>query len=156
MNNSTTMDLSLQALSRRSFIVGTSALAGGGLALGINMLSPSTAEAQTVSTGDEVGVWVVIQPDDTCVIRIVRSEMGQGTRTGLAQLVAEELECDWRKVTTESPTAGQNRGRYEYGRQSRHSRFARLCATRWRGGAHHAHAGCGQRMVCAGGRVVGG
>ena len=108
MNNSTTMDLSLQALSRRSFIVGTSALAGGGLALGINMLSPSTAEAQTVSTGEEVGVWVVIQPDDTCVIRIVRSEMGQGTRTGLAQLVAEELECDWRKVTTESPTAGQN------------------------------------------------
>jgi isoquinoline 1-oxidoreductase beta subunit len=51
---------------------------------------------------------VVIQPDDTCVIRMVRSEMGQGTRTGLAQLVAEELECDWRKVTTESPTAGQN------------------------------------------------
>jgi isoquinoline 1-oxidoreductase beta subunit len=109
MNNSKTMDLSLQALSRRSFIVGTSALAGGGLALGINMLTPTTVEAQTVAAGDaEVGVWVVIKPDDTCVIRIVRSEMGQGTRTGLAQLVAEELECDWNKVTTESPTAGQN------------------------------------------------
>ena len=108
MNHIKTMDTSAQALSRRSFIVGTSALAGGGLALGINMLSPSTSEAQTVSTGEEVGVWVVIQPDDTCVIRIVRSEMGQGTRTGLAQLVAEELECDWNKVTTESPTAGQN------------------------------------------------
>ena len=34
--------------------------------------------------------------------------MGQGTLTGLAQLVAEELECDWSKVTTEYPTPGQN------------------------------------------------
>jgi len=50
----------------------------------------------------------VIRPDDTVVIRIARSEMGQGTLTGLAQLVAEELECDWSKVTTEYPTPGQN------------------------------------------------
>jgi len=51
---------------------------------------------------------VVIQPDDRVVIRIARSEMGQGTLTGLAQLVAEELQCDWSKVTTEYPTPGQN------------------------------------------------
>ena len=37
--------------------------------------------------------------------------MGQGTLTGLAQLVAEELECDWSKVTTEFPTPGQNLAR---------------------------------------------
>jgi len=98
----------MPVLSRRHFMVGTSALAGGGLALGINLLVMDEAAAQTVATEPEIGVWVVIQPDDTCVIRIVRSEMGQGTRTGLAQLVAEELECDWSKVTTESPTAGQN------------------------------------------------
>jgi isoquinoline 1-oxidoreductase beta subunit len=54
---------------------------------------------------------VVVQPDDTVVIRIARSEMGQGTLTGLAQLVAEELECDWAKVTTEYPTPGQNLAR---------------------------------------------
>ncbi len=58
-----------------------------------------------------MNAWVVIKPDDTCVIRIARSEMGQGTLTGLAQLVAEELECDWNKVTTESITAGQNLAR---------------------------------------------
>jgi isoquinoline 1-oxidoreductase beta subunit len=51
---------------------------------------------------------VVIRPDDTVVIRVARSEMGQGTLTGLAQLVAEELDCDWSKVTTEYPTPGQN------------------------------------------------
>jgi isoquinoline 1-oxidoreductase subunit beta len=56
----------------------------------------------------EVNAWVVIRPDDTVVIRIVRSEMGQGTLTGLAQLVAEELECDWSKVETEFPTPGQS------------------------------------------------
>jgi isoquinoline 1-oxidoreductase beta subunit len=50
----------------------------------------------------------VIRPDDTVIIRIARSEMGQGTLTGLAQLVAEELECDWSKVTTEYPTPGQS------------------------------------------------
>jgi len=42
------------------------------------------------------------------VIRIARAEMGQGSQTGLAQLVAEELDCDWSKVTTEIPTPGQN------------------------------------------------
>ena len=51
---------------------------------------------------------MVIRPDETVVIRVARSEMGQGTLTGLAQMVAEELECDWSKVTTEYPTPGQS------------------------------------------------
>jgi isoquinoline 1-oxidoreductase beta subunit len=53
----------------------------------------------------------VVRPNDTVVVRIARSEMGQGTLTGLAQLVAEELECDWAQVTTEYPTPGQNLAR---------------------------------------------
>jgi isoquinoline 1-oxidoreductase subunit beta len=77
-------------LSRRKFIVGSAAIAGGGLALGLNMpLGVDAAHAQGAAT--EVNIWVAIKPDDTCVIRIARSEMGQGTLTGLAQLVAEEL-----------------------------------------------------------------
>ncbi|MGD9768444.1 MAG: molybdopterin cofactor-binding domain-containing protein [Pseudolabrys sp.] len=91
-------------LDRRSFVVGTAA-AGGGLALGLT-LPFGNALAQTASP--EVNAWVVIKPDETVVIRIARSEMGQGTLTGLAQLVAEELECDWSKVTTEYPTPGQS------------------------------------------------
>jgi isoquinoline 1-oxidoreductase subunit beta len=99
-------------LSRRTFIVG-SAAAGGGLALGFGVpLGVGSTLAQTAPTdGAEVNIWVVIKPDDTCVIRIARSEMGQGTITGLAQLVAEELECDWKKVTTEQITPGTNLAR---------------------------------------------
>ena len=98
--------------SRRQFLIATGA-AGGGFALGIDTLfGTSAAQAQVAAdTGPEVTAWVVIKPDDTTVIRIARSEMGQGSLTGLAQLVAEELECDWKKVTTEQPTAGQNLAR---------------------------------------------
>src|SRR5437899_2351022 len=91
-------------LSRRKFIVGSAAVASGGLALGLNV---PFARAEN-GAASEVNVWVAIKPDDTCVIRIARSEMGQGTLTGLAQLVSEELECDWSKVTTEGVTPGRN------------------------------------------------
>jgi len=91
-------------ISRRSFVIGTAAV-GGGLALGLHLpLGGRAVRAQDGSP--EINAWVVIRPDDTVVIRIARSEMGQGTLTGLAQMVAEELECDWAKVTTEYPTPG--------------------------------------------------
>src|SRR5262245_34231584 len=97
-------------LSRRAFLVRT-AVAGGGLALGVRVPLGSGAAAGTAAAGTEISAWVVVKADETCVIRIARSEMGQGTLTGLAQLVAEELECDWKKVTTESITPGQNLAR---------------------------------------------
>jgi isoquinoline 1-oxidoreductase beta subunit len=96
--------------SRRRFIVGTAA-AGGGLALGFHLPPAGAATAAAAIPGNEINAWVVVKPDDTCVIRIARSEMGQGTRTGLAQLVAEELECDWKKVATDSITPGENLSR---------------------------------------------
>ena len=100
-------------VTRREFVV-SAAIAGGGFALGFD---PFVAAAQTgaakaaANAGHELGVWVVVKPDDTVVVRIARSEMGQGTLTGLAQLVAEELECDWSRVTTEGLTPGQNLAR---------------------------------------------
>ena len=99
-------------VSRRKFLV-TGTAAGGGLALGLHVPGLSGALAQKVlgTEGDEVGAWVFIRPNDDVVIRIARTEMGQGTLTGLAQLVAEELECDWKKVKTEMPTPGQNLAR---------------------------------------------
>ncbi len=103
----TTASATKLTMKRRSFLIGAAA-AGGGLALGLDLpFGPKVAQA-SAQGGPEVTAWVVIKPDDTVVVRIARSEMGQGTLTGLAQLVAEELECDWSKVTTEYPTPGQS------------------------------------------------
>jgi isoquinoline 1-oxidoreductase beta subunit len=102
-------------LDRRAFI--GSAAAAGSLVVGFHI--PALAQqapaggstAAPPGAPPEVNAWVVVQPDDRVVVRIARSEMGQGTLTGLAQLVAEELECDWAKVSTEYPTPGQNLAR---------------------------------------------
>jgi isoquinoline 1-oxidoreductase beta subunit len=86
------------ALSRRAFLKISSAL-GGGLALEFSF--PLASAAAVTGKATEVNAWIVIHPDDRVVIRIARSEMGQGTYTALAQLVAEELDCDWGKVAAE-------------------------------------------------------
>ena len=117
-------------ISRREFLILTTKVSvgvGAGFSLGFYLPGCSNKSPETTETKapaaipspavaasaevKEVNAWVVIQPDDTVVIRIARSEMGQGTLTGLAQMVAEELECDWSKVTTEYPTPGQNLAR---------------------------------------------
>src|SRR5882672_8512389 len=93
-------------VSRRKFLV-SSAAVGGGLALGLRL--PFGPEVVRAADGSpEITVWVVIRPDNSTAIRVVRAEMGQGTLTGLAQLVAEELECDWNKVSIEFPTPGES------------------------------------------------
>ena len=104
-------------ISRRDFLVRSTTVSAG-FSLGLYLpLSSSGAMAadgaaeETSSEIPEVNAWVVIEPDDSVIIRIARSEMGQGTLTGLAQLVAEELECDWSRVKTEYPTPGQNLAR---------------------------------------------
>ena len=92
---------------------------GGGLALGLVLPgSPRAASAvdvpaSAVDVPAQVNCWIVIAPDDVVTIRVARAEMGQGAMTGLAMLVAEELQCDWAKVRTEfvSPQDNIRRGR---------------------------------------------
>jgi isoquinoline 1-oxidoreductase beta subunit len=93
------------AIDRRGFLKVT---ASAGLALGFHV--PGLSQSREAAS-PELNAWVVVRPDDTVVIRIARSEMGQGSLTGLAQLVAEELDCNWAKVSTEYPTPGQNLAR---------------------------------------------
>ena len=100
-------------MNRRSFVIG-SATIGGGLALGLKLpIGPEVASAQASEL--EVNAWVVVRPDETVVIRVAKSEMGQGSTTGLAQLVAEELDCEWSKVSIEYPTPGQNSHANKFG-----------------------------------------
>ena len=94
-------------LSRRAFVL-SSAAAGTGLALGFHF--PAAAQSASGET-PEVNAWVVVQTDETCIIRVARAEMGQGTHTGLAQLVAEELDCDWSRVKVQMVSPGQNLAR---------------------------------------------
>ena len=99
--------INIPQVSRRSFIVGSAAV-GGGLALGLRLPPFGPAVVRAADGSPEINAWVVIRPDDTVVIRMARSEMGQGTITGLAQLVAEELECNWSKIVYEYPTPGES------------------------------------------------
>ncbi len=98
-------------INRRSFLV-AAGVAGGGLALGF-AVPLVRRPAHAAATAQEINCWVVIASDNTVTIRTAHAEMGQGAMTGLAMLVAEELECDWSKVRTElvSPTDNLRRDR---------------------------------------------
>ena len=104
----TLLDRNAAGLSRRQFIV-TGVTAAGGFAIGMSAL-PHLAQALTVgaqpwdndgTAPNELDAWIAIEPDDSVLIRYVRSEMGQGSMTALVMIVAEELQCDWSKVRTE-------------------------------------------------------
>src|SRR5262245_58431546 len=98
-----------RSVSRRSFVASVSA-AGGALALGFHIPFGAPPSAASTSAA-EITAWIVIEPDDTVIIRIAKSEMGQGVFTALPMLVAEELECDWSKVRPEFAAPAENHRR---------------------------------------------
>jgi isoquinoline 1-oxidoreductase beta subunit len=83
-------------------------LAGAGAFVLGFWLPPRAAQAQTAAAHgadwytepavQEINAWIVVEPDDTVVIRIAQTELGQGVWTSNAMMVAEELQCDWSKV----------------------------------------------------------
>src|SRR6266571_2938512 len=73
--------------SRRDFLK-VSTAAGGGLALQLAIPASALAQAAAKGKAPELTAWIVINPDSSVVIRVARSEMGQGSSTGLAMLVA--------------------------------------------------------------------
>src|SRR5438093_312442 len=91
--------------SRRKFLVQSAAI-GGGLTFGFHV--PEALAQRSDAPGAEMNAWVVIRPDDTVIIRYARAGMGQGSMTSAPMLVAEELECDWKKVRIEYASANAN------------------------------------------------
>jgi len=96
-------------LNRRCFLASVTA-ASGALALGFD-IAFGTQTAEAAGGPPEITAWVMIRPDDGVIIRVAKSEMGQGSLTGLAMLVAEELECDWSKVRPEFAPPHENLAR---------------------------------------------
>lgn len=91
-------------MKRRTFLVGSVA-AVGGLALGYRAWTNAfEAQAAALVTRDGeslLGGWVKIGTDDTVTVYVPHVDMGQGTHTALAMMLAEELDADWSRVRTE-------------------------------------------------------
>lgn len=120
-------------MNRRDFLK-ISATASGGMLVGFTL--PALAQdvlpgpiQQTTATAVEINAWLIINPDDSIVVRVAQSEMGQGVMTSMAMLLAEELEADWRAVSVEYADVTRQIRDQEYGRMKtgdsmavRHSR----------------------------------
>ncbi|MBS0276240.1 MAG: xanthine dehydrogenase family protein molybdopterin-binding subunit [Proteobacteria bacterium] len=113
-------------LSRRIFLI-TGSAAGAGLMLGIAGCARKTAPA-----ADELNMWIAIAPDGITTIRVNASNIGQGAQTGLAQIVADELDADWSKVRVEMAPATDRymikdgNGYYTGGSSSIHGQYGRF------------------------------
>ena len=97
----------LGKIARRTFLV-SAGVVGGGVALGL-ALSPNRLKIyqDDVAEGSEtiLNTWVKLTPDNKLTVIIPHSEMGQGAGTGLAQMLAEEMEADWETVSIEQAPA---------------------------------------------------
>jgi isoquinoline 1-oxidoreductase beta subunit len=107
--------MSAATLSRRAFI-SASVLAGGGLLFDLNLGSAQAADtgAGTAAGAVTISAFIRILPDNRIIIGAKNAEIGQGAKTMLPMLIAEELDVDWAQVTIEQTHADQT----VYGAQS--------------------------------------
>src|SRR6476619_3872006 len=91
------------AATRREFLVRSAATAAGAfLSIGLPDLGSGAAVAQPMA-GYTPSIWFTLTPDGKVNMHIVKAEMGQHVGTGLAQIIAEELEVKWDDVRLDSP-----------------------------------------------------
>ena len=99
------------SISRRALVF-SGLSATGALVIGVPAAAQAGTQPPVMADGTnpdkEMTAFLVIEPDNTVTIRVPHAEMGQGTTTALAMLVAEELACDWAKVRVEYASANRN------------------------------------------------
>jgi len=103
-------------LSRRDFLK-TGALAGGGLILGFRLPFGDAAKAASTAAPFAPNAFIRVGRDETVTLIINKSEMGQGVYTSLPMLIAEELECDWKKIRLEAAPVDPAYNHTEWGVQ---------------------------------------
>jgi isoquinoline 1-oxidoreductase subunit beta len=90
----------MSPLSRREF-VGAGIATGAGLVIGFYLPHGERTKTQSFSPN----AYLRISPDNKITIVVARSEMGQGVRTALPMILAEELEADWKQIEIEQAGA---------------------------------------------------
>ena len=89
----------IENVSRRGFLK-VAGISSGTFVLGMTLpLSPAQAKSATAALNHELNFFVSIASDSMVTLVCHRSEMGQGIRTSVPQIIAEELAADWHKVS---------------------------------------------------------
>jgi len=102
--------------SRRDFLAGA-ATGTAGLVITFYVPHGVRAAPQAAQSLPSPNAFLRIGADDSIMVLLAHSEMGQGIWTGLAMLIAEELDCDWSKVRCEHAPAAPVYGHPAMGMQ---------------------------------------
>jgi isoquinoline 1-oxidoreductase subunit beta len=104
-------------LTRRDFLK-VSAATGGGLLLGFSLPGLAAVVTEGTSDGFSPNAWIRIDSDGQVTLQVASSEMGQGIMTGIAMILAEELDADWSRVKAEFAPADPAYFNPLFGRQA--------------------------------------
>jgi isoquinoline 1-oxidoreductase beta subunit len=113
-----------KTMTRRSFLKGSLAATGLTIAVSATPFGYRLLNASEKKSSFHPNVWFEITPDNKITITLGASEMGQGTHTALAMIIADELEADWQQVQVR-----QGGARDEYKNPILHSQLAVASAT---------------------------
>lgn len=95
-------------MKRRTFLIGSTVVAGGALVVGFRVRNSGLdAKAKSTAKPGEIllGGWVKIAGDGMITVLVPHCDMGQGTHTAVAMMLAEELDADWKMVHAERAPA---------------------------------------------------
>jgi isoquinoline 1-oxidoreductase subunit beta len=128
-----------KGVKRRAFLIGGAALVGGGLFALKIADSAALKKAIASTTGAHEAsflAWIKIGADDVVTLYSPHIDFGQGSHTGLAQMLAEELDADWSKIKVEQAPpeggfANTALGRYFMGEMGGMPALANAMPTSW-------------------------